>query len=78
MFDLGRSRLKPYTKASLEEVAHYLESVPNRISITGHTDTTSLATRSSPNYWASRPRNLRPMCTPICLSVPSRNSLLFA
>ena len=33
MFDLGSSRLKPYRKAILEEVAHYLETVPNRISI---------------------------------------------
>jgi len=40
MFDLGSSRLKPYTVAILKEVAQYLKTVPKRISITGHTDTT--------------------------------------
>jgi chemotaxis protein MotB len=51
MFDLGSSRLKPYTKAILEEVAHYLETVPNRISITGHTDTTLYAGISGYTNW---------------------------
>jgi chemotaxis protein MotB len=38
MFDLGSASLKPYTAAILRELAHYINSVPNRISITGHTD----------------------------------------
>src|SRR3954471_1906214 len=40
MFDLGSSRLKPYTVAILKEVTQYLKTVPKRVSITGHTDTT--------------------------------------
>ena len=38
MFDLGKSNLKDYTSAILREVAKYLNSVPNRISLSGHTD----------------------------------------
>ena len=40
MFDVGRARLKDYTVAILRSLAPYLASVPNRISITGHTDAT--------------------------------------
>ena len=40
MFDIGSSKLKGYTGAILKELTPYLNSVPNRISITGHTDTT--------------------------------------
>jgi chemotaxis protein MotB len=40
MFDLGSARLKAYTNELLKEVTVYLRSVPNRISVTGHTDTT--------------------------------------
>jgi chemotaxis protein MotB len=38
MFDLGRSNLKDYTSQILREVAKYLNTVPNRISLSGHTD----------------------------------------
>jgi chemotaxis protein MotB len=38
MFDLGGTRLKDYTADILREVARYLNSVPNRISLSGHTD----------------------------------------
>jgi chemotaxis protein MotB len=38
MFDLGGTRLKDYTVAILHEVAKYLNTVPNRISLSGHTD----------------------------------------
>jgi chemotaxis protein MotB len=38
MFDVGSARLKEYTVAILHELAPYLTSVPNRISIIGHTD----------------------------------------
>ncbi len=38
MFDLGRSNLKDYTTQILHEVARYLNTVPNRISLSGHTD----------------------------------------
>jgi chemotaxis protein MotB len=51
MFDLGSSRLKPYTVAILREVAHYLKTVPKRVSITGHTDTTPYAGISGYTNW---------------------------
>ena len=38
MFDVGSARLRDYTQNILRELAPYLSSVPNRISITGHTD----------------------------------------
>jgi chemotaxis protein MotB len=38
MFDLGSARLRDYAQAILHELAPYLTSVQNRISITGHTD----------------------------------------
>jgi chemotaxis protein MotB len=38
MFDVGSARLRDYTQAILKELTPYLSSVPNRISITGHTD----------------------------------------
>jgi chemotaxis protein MotB len=40
MFDLGSSHLKGYTNSILHELTPYLNSVPNHISLTGHTDTT--------------------------------------
>lgn len=38
MFDLGSARLKDYTQAILEELARFINQVPNRITISGHTD----------------------------------------
>jgi chemotaxis protein MotB len=38
MFDVGSARLRDYTQNILHELTPYLSSVPNRISITGHTD----------------------------------------
>jgi chemotaxis protein MotB len=38
MFDVGSAHLRNYTVAILHELAPYLDSVPNRISLTGHTD----------------------------------------
>jgi chemotaxis protein MotB len=51
MFDLGSSRLKPYTTSILKEVAGYLKTVPNRVSITGHTDTTPYAGITGYTNW---------------------------
>lgn len=48
MFDVGRAQLKGYTVAILRELATYLASVPNSISITGHTDATPYS--GSPDY----------------------------
>jgi chemotaxis protein MotB len=38
MFDVGSARLRDYTQTILHELTPYLNSVPNRISLTGHTD----------------------------------------
>lgn len=38
MFDSGSSALKDYTAKILVELAKYLNGVPNRISVSGHTD----------------------------------------
>ena len=51
MFDLGSATLKPYTQQILHELANYLNHVPNRISITGHTDTTAYRMRTGYSNW---------------------------
>lgn len=38
MFDLGSATLKPYTAKILHELGQFINSVPNKISISGHTD----------------------------------------
>jgi len=38
MFDLGSANLKPYTIDILREIGAVLNSVPNKVSMTGHTD----------------------------------------
>ncbi|BBD80069.1 flagellar motor protein MotB [Aerosticca soli] len=38
MFDSGQAQLKPYTQAILRELAAFINRVPNRIAISGHTD----------------------------------------
>ncbi|MCW8806909.1 MAG: flagellar motor protein MotB [Rhodanobacter sp.] len=38
MFDLGSATLKPYTAKILRELGQFINSVPNKISISGHTD----------------------------------------
>jgi len=38
MFDLSSADLKPYTRDLLREIAKILEQVPNKVSISGHTD----------------------------------------
>lgn len=51
MFDLGRAELKDYTHTILSELADYLNSVPNRISIIGHTDTRPYLGRPGYSNW---------------------------
>ncbi len=51
MFDLGGDRLKPYTVQILTEVAKYLNTVPNRLSLTGHTDATPFPGTSGRTNW---------------------------
>ncbi len=51
MFDLGSASLKNYTDEILRELSPYLSSVPNRISLTGHTDTTPYTSRNGYTNW---------------------------
>ena len=51
MFDLGSARLMPYTKTILLELSHFINQVPNHISITGHTDTTAYSTQVGYGNW---------------------------
>jgi chemotaxis protein MotB len=51
MFDLGSSRLKGYTATILHELATYLNTVPNRLSLTGHTDTTPYPGKNGYSNW---------------------------
>jgi chemotaxis protein MotB len=51
MFDLGSAKLKDYTASILHELAPYLNSVPNRISLSGHTDTTQYVSLAGYTNW---------------------------
>jgi chemotaxis protein MotB len=51
MFDIGSAHLKPYTQAILTELASYLNTVPNRLSLTGHTDATPYVGGSGRTNW---------------------------
>ena len=51
MFDIGSSRLKPYSVDVLEALAPMLNSVENHISVTGHTDAVSYGAGASYTNW---------------------------
>ena len=51
MFDRGSARLKPYTNQILHELTPYLSSVPNHLSLSGHTDTTPYAGITGYTNW---------------------------
>jgi len=51
MFDSGSANLKPYTEKILTELARYLNTVPNRLSLTGHTDAAPYAGASGRTNW---------------------------
>jgi len=51
MFDLGSSHLKSYTAQILGELATYLNTVPNRLSLSGHTDTTPYMAQNGYTNW---------------------------
>jgi chemotaxis protein MotB len=51
MFDLGKAKLKDYTSNILRELAPYLNTVPNRISLSGHTDTTPYVAQNGYSNW---------------------------
>lgn len=51
MFDLGSAQLKDYTRAILGELGIFINRVPNRISITGHTDDAPYANERDYSNW---------------------------
>ncbi len=51
MFDIGSTSLKPYTTEILRELAQFIGEVPNRISISGHTDTTPYGKSNGYTNW---------------------------
>jgi len=51
MFDMGSTSLKPYTTEILRELAKFIGEVPNRISISGHTDTTPYGKANGYTNW---------------------------
>lgn len=51
MFDMGSTSLKSYTIEILHELARFIAEVPNRISISGHTDTTPYGKANGYTNW---------------------------
>jgi chemotaxis protein MotB len=51
MFDSGSTTLKPYTGEILRELAAFINSVPNKISLSGHTDTAPYAGGDGYTNW---------------------------
>ena len=51
MFDSGSAELKGYTKEILHELAKTINTVPNRISLTGHTDASRFIGRDNYSNW---------------------------
>jgi chemotaxis protein MotB len=56
MFDIGSSRLKDYTVGILTELAQYLNTVQNRISLSGHTDIRPYPSNNYSNWELSADR----------------------
>ncbi|HKJ84249.1 MAG TPA: flagellar motor protein MotB [Mariprofundaceae bacterium] len=51
LFTSGSARLQPYAKKLLKRIGHALNMVPNKISISGHTDAKPFAGRSGYSNW---------------------------
>ncbi|BBL72887.1 flagellar motor protein MotB [Methylogaea oryzae] len=51
MFAMGSSTLESYTRAILRELAGTIAKVPNRISISGHTDSTPFLSNAGYSNW---------------------------
>jgi chemotaxis protein MotB len=51
MFDLGSDTLKPYSREVLHALAPLLNKVPNRIAISGHTDSVTYGTDAVYSNW---------------------------
>lgn len=52
MFPLGTNKLQPKAQALLSEVAQSLASMPNKISVRGHTDSVGFASKGGANNWS--------------------------
>ncbi|VAX04650.1 Flagellar motor rotation protein MotB [hydrothermal vent metagenome] len=51
MFDSGVATMKPYSRTILREIAKVINKVPNRLSLTGHTDATKFVSRKGYSNW---------------------------
>lgn len=51
MFDLSSSALQPYAAEILDEIGSALNEVPNKITVTGHTDATPFRARAGMTNW---------------------------
>ncbi len=51
MFDTGSTELKDYTREILTELAKYLNTVPNHVSLSGHTDNRPFVGRRGYSNW---------------------------
>jgi len=51
MFALAKAELQPYTKEILHEIGFVLNDVPNRISLSGHTDSTPYMSDAGYSNW---------------------------
>ncbi|MGJ7918097.1 flagellar motor protein MotB [Massilia sp. LXY-6] len=51
MFEMARAELQPYTRDILDVLALVLNDVPNKISLSGHTDSTPYMTESGYSNW---------------------------
>ena len=51
MFDSGGASMKPYSRIILHEIAKVINKVPNKLSLTGHTDATKFVSRKGYSNW---------------------------
>ena len=51
MFAAGSSRMEPHTRQLLESVAKVIERMPNKVAISGHTDSTPFSDPSGYTNW---------------------------
>ena len=51
MFESAKAELQPYTRDILDVLALVLNDVPNRLSLSGHTDSTPYQTESGYSNW---------------------------
>jgi chemotaxis protein MotB len=51
MFEMARAELQPYTRDILDVLALVLNDVPNKLSLSGHTDSTPYMTETGYSNW---------------------------